>query len=284
VPEEERAGRVWLVTGCSSGIGRAVAVAALDRGHRVVATARDVARVADLAAGAPGRALALPLDVTKPDEVASAVTEALGAFGAIDVLVNNAGYGYLAAIEEGEDAEVRALFETNFFGLVAMTKAVLPGMRARRRGHVINISSMTGLVGNPGAGYYAASKFAVEGLSEALRKELAPLGVRVTLIEPGAFRTDWSGRSMRQTRHPIEAYAEHVGRRRAMIQGLDGKQTGDPRRAAEAILMVAELDDPPLRLLLGRDVYQAFREKIAGLGSSLDEWETVSLDVEFREG
>ena len=281
--DSERSAPVWLVTGCSSGISRAVAVAALARGYRVVATARDVSQVADLAAGEPARALSLPLDVTRPEQVAAAVAEAECVFGAIDVLVNNAGYGYLAAIEEGEDAEVRGLFETNFFGLVAMTKAVLPGMRARRRGHVINISSMTGLVGNPGAGYYAASKFAVEGLSEALRKELAPFGIRVTLVEPGAFRTDWSGRSMRQTRRPIEAYAEHVGTRRAMIQDLDGKQTGDPRRAAQAILMLAELDDPPLRLLLGRDVYDAFREKIAGLGASLDEWEAVSLDVEFRD-
>jgi NAD(P)-dependent dehydrogenase (short-subunit alcohol dehydrogenase family) len=273
---------VWLVTGCSSGIGRAVAAVALERGHRVVVTARDAATVADLAAGAPGRALALPLDVTRREQVAGVVAEAERAFGRIDVLVNNAGYGYLAAIEEGEEDEVRALFETNFFGLVALTKAVLPGMRARGAGHVINVTSMTGLVGNPGAGYYAASKFAVEGLSEALRKELAPLGIRVTLIEPGAFRTDWSGRSLRQTRRPHPAY-EAVSRRRAMIQGMDGKQVGDPRRAAEAILLVAGLEDPPLRLLLGRDVYEAFREKIAGLSASLDEWKSVTLDVEFRE-
>jgi len=273
---------VWLVTGCSSGIGRAVAEVALERGQRVVATARDVATVADLAAGAPDRALALPLDVTKPEQIAAAVAEAERAFGRIDVLVNNAGYGYLAAVEEGDEAEVRALFETNFFGLVAVTRAVLPGMRARGSGHVINVTSMTGLVGNPGAGYYAASKFAVEGLSEALRKELAPLGLRVTLIEPGAFRTDWSGRSLRQTRRTIDAY-EAVARRRAMIQGMDGKQVGDPRRAAEAILLVAGLEDPPLRLLLGRDVYDAFREKIAGLTASLDEWQAVTVDVEFRE-
>ena len=273
---------VWLVTGCSSGIGRAVAEVALERGQRVVATARDAASVADLAAGAPGRALALPLDVTRAEQVASAVAEAERAFGRIDVLVNNAGYGYLAAIEEGEEAEVRALFETNFFGLVATTKAVLPGMRARGSGHVINVTSMTGLVGNPGAGYYAASKFAVEGLSEALRKELAPLGIRVTLIEPGAFRTDWSGRSLRQTQRTIDAY-EAVAQRRALIQSFDGRQVGDPRRAAEAILLVAGLEDPPLRLLLGRDVYVAFRDKIAGLSASLDEWESVTLDVEFRE-
>ena len=273
---------VWIVTGCSSGIGRAVAAVALERGHRVAVTARDAATVADLAAGAPGRALALPLDVTRPEQVAAVVAETERAFGRIDVLVNNAGYGYLAAIEEGEEDEVRALFDTNFFGLVAMTKAVLPGMRARGAGHVINVTSMTGLVGNPGAGYYAASKFAVEGLSEALRKELAPLGIRVTLIEPGAFRTEWSGRSLRQTRRTIEAY-EAVARRRAMIQGMDGKQVGDPRRAAEAILLVAGLEDPPLRLLLGRDVYDAFREKIAGLTASLDEWQAVTVDVEFRE-
>jgi len=274
---------VWLVTGCSTGIGRAVAEVALERGQRVVATARDVARVADLAAAAPGRALGLPLDVTRPEQIAAAVAETERAFGRIDVLVNNAGYGYLAAVEEGEEDEVRALFETNFFGVVATTKAVLPGMRARGAGHVINVTSMTGLVGNPGAGYYAASKFAVEGLSEALRKELAPLGIRVTLIEPGAFRTAWSGSSLRQTRRSLPDY-HRVTERRAMIQGMDGKQVGDPRRAAEAILLVAGLEDPPLRLLLGRDVYDAFREKIAGLTASLDEWQSVTVDVGFREG
>jgi len=274
---------VWLITGCSSGIGRELARAALEAGHRVVLTARDPSRLADLAAAHKGRALALGLDVTDAAQVSRAAHEAERRFGRIDVLVNNAGYGYLAAIEEGEDAELRALFETNFFGLVAMIKAVLPGMRARQSGPVINVSSMAGLVANPGTGYYSASKFAVEGLTEALSRELAPFGIRVTAIEPGPFRTDWAGRSMRRTRTPIEAYAGTVGARISMIEGLDGKQSGDPRRAALAILRVAELPDPPLHLLLGPDVLDAFRAKLADLERSIGEWEPVSRDMGFRD-
>lgn len=272
---------VWLITGCSSGIGRAIAVAALDRGHRVVVTARDVERVKDLAARYPEQSLAVPLDVTKADQVAAAVGEAERVFGGIDVLVNNAGYGYLAAIEEGEDAEVRAMFETNFFGVVAMVKATLPGMRQRGSGHIINISSMTGLVANPAAGYYASSKFALEALTEALSKEVQPLGIRVTAVEPGAFRTDWSGRSMKESRTVIDAYASTVGVRRALIRSVDGRQPGDPKRAAAAVLMVAESENPPLHLLLGRDIYEAFQAKLSGWRESLAEWEAVTLDTDF---
>jgi NAD(P)-dependent dehydrogenase (short-subunit alcohol dehydrogenase family) len=275
--------RVWLVTGCSTGLGREIARAALERGERVALTARDPARVADLAAAHPDRACALELDVTDAAQVARAVAEAERRFGRIDVLVNNAGYGYLAAIEEGEDAEVRALFETNFFGTLAVTKAVLPGMRERRAGHLVNISSMAGLVANPGTGYYSASKFAVEALSEALSRELAPFGIRVTAVEPSAFRTEWAGRSMRQTRTPIDAYAGTVGARVAMIRGLDGKQPGDPRRAAEAILRAVDHPDPPLHLLLGADVVAALRAKLSDLARSLDAWEDVARDVGFRD-
>jgi NAD(P)-dependent dehydrogenase (short-subunit alcohol dehydrogenase family) len=274
---------VWLITGCSSGIGRVLAQAALERGHRVAATARDPATLRELAAAHPERALALALDVTRADQVARAVAEAERRFGRIDVLVNNAGYGYLAAIEEGEDAEVRAMFETNFFGAVATIKAVLPGMRARRAGHVINVSSMAGLVANPGTGYYSASKWALEALTESLSRELAPFGVRVTAVEPGPFRTDWAGRSMRQTRAPLEAYARTVGARRAMIEALDGRQPGDPRRAAEAILRVAEHPDPPLHLLLGPSVVDALRERLANLAREVDAWESVSRDVDFPD-
>ena len=274
--------RVWLITGCSSGIGRELARAALEAGDCVALSARDAATLRDLAGIHPERALALALDVTDAGQVSRAVSEAERRFGRIDVLVNNAGYGYLAAIEEGEEAEVRALFETNFFGLVAMIRAVLPGMRARRSGHVVNVSSMAGLVANPGTGYYSSSKFAVEGLSEALSRELAPFGIRVTAVEPGAFRTDWSGRSMRRTRTPLAAYADTVGARVAMIQGLDGRQRGDPRRAAAAILRVVAHPDPPLHLLLGPEVVEALRGKLADLERSLAEWEAVSLDVDFR--
>jgi NAD(P)-dependent dehydrogenase (short-subunit alcohol dehydrogenase family) len=204
---------VWFITGCSTGLGRALARTILEGGGRAVVTARDARHVQDLTAGHEGRALALALDVNDPAQVAHAVKQTDATFGSLDVLVNNAGYGYLAAIEEGEDAEIRAMFETNVFGLIAMTKAALPGMRARGRGHIVNISSIGGLVGFPGSGYYNATKFAVEGLSEALAEELKPLGLGVTIVEPGPFRTDWAGRSLRKAAHAIEAYHETAGKR-----------------------------------------------------------------------
>ncbi|MBK7251860.1 MAG: SDR family NAD(P)-dependent oxidoreductase [Gammaproteobacteria bacterium] len=276
------ADRVWLITGCSSGIGRELALAALAKGERVAVTARDVTKVHDIVASAPGRALALALDVTKPEQVGSAVGEAERMLGCIDVLVNNAGYGYLAAIEEGDEADVRALFETNYFGMVAMIRAVLPGMRARGRGHIINVSSMTGLVGNPGVGYYASTKWAMEGFSEALRKELAPLGIRVSLVEPGAIRTEWAGGSLKQSPASLAAYALTVGARRTMIRGAHGTQAGDPRRVAEAIVMLSALEDPPMRLLLGRDVFEMFSAKLDEMKASLEQWRAVSLDVDYR--
>ena len=197
------------------------------------------------------------------------------------MLVNNAGYGYLSAVEEGEDDEIRAMFETNVFGLFTLTRAVLPGMRARRQGHIINISSVGGLVGNPGSGYYAATKFAVEGFSEALAKEVAPLGLRVTLIEPGPFRTDWAGRSLRQSRNWIEDYAATSGQRRREISGYSGQQPGDPVRAAEAIIQVTEAERPPLHLVLGRPGLEMVRGKLAELNRDLETWEDVTLAADF---
>jgi NAD(P)-dependent dehydrogenase (short-subunit alcohol dehydrogenase family) len=271
----------WLITGCSSGIGRHIALAALAKGHRVAVTARKPATVEDLVAKHPDQAMALALDVTKRDQVAHAVGETERAFGSIDVLVNNAGYGYMAAVEEGEDDAVRAMFDTNYFGAVDMIKATLPGMRRQGRGHIINISSMTGLVANPPNIYYSSSKFALEALTEGLAKEVAPFGIRVTAIEPGAVRTDWSTRSMKEARQPIEAYAATVGARKTLIKATGSKFPGDPRRVADAVLMVTELDDPPLHLLLGHDVYHAYREKLAGLMESVEEWKSVTLDVNF---
>ena len=271
----------WLITGCSSGIGRHIALAALARGHNVAVTARNPTVVGDIVAEHRDRAVALALDVTDRDQVAHAVGETERAFGGIDVLVNNAGYGYMAAVEEGEDDAVRAMFDTNYFGVVEMIKTTLPGMRRRGRGHIINISSMTGLVANPPNVYYSSTKFALEALTEGLAKEVAPFGIRVTAIEPGAFRTDWSTRSMKETRRPIEAYAETVGARKALIKAAGSKFPGDPRRVADAVLMVSELDDPPLHLLLGHDVYNAYREKLSGLVKSIEEWESVTLDVGF---
>ena len=271
----------WLITGCSTGIGREIARAALEVGHSVAVTARNVDAVADFVDQFGDRALALPLDVTDRDQITSAVGSVEKTFGGIDVLVNNAGYGYMAAVEEGEDAEVRKLFDTNYFGVVDTLKAVLPGMRARRSGHVINISSMTGLVANPPNAYYSSTKFALEALTEALAKEVGPLGIKVTAIEPGAFRTDWAARSMQESSTPIGDYDDNVGSRKTLIKQFADHLPGDPRKVAEAVLMIAGLDEPPLRLLLGRDVLAAVREKIADLTASIDHWESVTKNVNF---
>ena len=272
---------VWLITGCSTGFGREIAMAALAKGHRVAVTARDPSAVADIVEPHGGRALALALDVTDRVAIDAAVAATLEAFGSIDVLVNNAGYGYMAAVEEGEDEEVRRLFDTNYFGVVQLVKAVLPGMRERRRGHIVNISSMTGLVTNPPNVYYSSTKYALEALTEGLSKELEPFGIGVTAIEPGGFRTDWGSRSMRETSTPIAAYDETVGARRQMIKAVADSLPGDPRRVADAVLMVTELEDPPLHLLLGHDVLQAFRQKLQDLSKSIEKWESVTRDVNF---
>jgi len=274
----------WFITGCSTGIGREITRAALEAGHSVAATARDASSVADFVKDFGDRAIALPLDVTDRDQIAAAVAATEAAFGGIDVLVNNAGYGYMAAVEEGDDAEVRKLFDTNYFGVVDTLKAVLPGMRARRSGHIVNISSMTGLVANPPNAYYSSTKFALEALTEALSKEVAPLGIKVTAIEPGAFRTDWASRSMQESSTPIGDYDENVGTRKTMIKEFAAHLPGDPRKVAEAVLMVTALDEPPLRLLLGRDVLAAVREKIAAMTASIDEWESVTKNVNFPKG
>ena len=269
--------RVWLITGCSSGIGREIAKVALETGARVAVSARDAGRVRDLADAYPDRALALALDVTRSEQVVDAVAATESAFGRIDVLVNNAGYGYLAAIEEGEEEEVRALFDTNFFGVIAMIKAVLPGMRARRSGLIVNVSSMTGLVSRPGVVYYSASKFALESLSEGLSKELTPFGIQVSVVKPGAFNTDYTGRSMKETARPLADYADTVGVRRQLVRDVHGKLPGDPRDVGEAVVRLSRLEKPPLHLLVGRDAYEACREKVEGLKASISEWEQINL-------
>jgi len=274
----------WFITGCSTGLGRALAERVLERGYKAVLTARDPKSLETLAARYPGRALAIALDVTDGKQRDRAVAEAERTFGGIDVLVNNAGYGYLAAIEEGEDAEIRAMFETNVFALAALTRSVLPGMRKRGRGHVINLSSIGGLIGNPASGYYCATKFAVEGISEALSKEVGPLGLKVTLIEPGPFRTDFQGRSIHTSKQRIDAYAETVAVRRTQLAASSGKQPGDPVRAADAIIRVFESADPPLHLVLGKIGVGRVREKLNDLLHSMDEWNDVSLGADFPEG
>jgi NAD(P)-dependent dehydrogenase (short-subunit alcohol dehydrogenase family) len=247
----------WLITGCSTGLGRALAEAVIAAGHNAVVTARDAERVADLADRATDRVLAVPLDVTDPDQVTSVVRQAEQRFGGVDVLVNNAGYGYRAAVEEGDEGDVRTLFETHFFGPIAMIKAVLRGMRARRAGAIVNISTIGVQIMPMGSGYYAASKAALEGMSGALYAELKPLGISVTVVEPGAVRTDFAGRSLTQSSTVIDDYAETAGKRRKEHDTAHGTQPGDP--AASAIISAVESDEPPAFLLLGTDALTTFR-------------------------
>ena len=275
---------VWFITGCSTGFGRELARYALDRNYRVVVTARKPAEIADLAVGHEAHALLLPLDVTRPDQIAASVAAAEARFGRIDVLVNNAGIGYFGAIEESDDPEVRRMFEINFWGLANMTRAVLPGMRARRAGHIVNISSMGGVRGAPAVGYYNATKFALEGFSEALAQETAPLGIKVLIVEPSGFRTDWAGRSANETPHPIADYDATAGARQRMIRGYNGKQPGDPARAAAAIVKAVEAPDAPLRLMLGKAALAAGRGKVEALSRDFESWAAVTEGADFPTG
>ena len=271
---------VWLITGCSSGLGRAVATYALDRGDRVVVTARKLDAVVPLARAYGDHALPLALDVTDPASVTAAVSTAEGIFGNIDVVVNNAGYGYLSAIEEGEDSAVRQLFDTNVHGVVTVLKAVLPGMRARRAGRVINVSSFGGLAAFPATGYYHATKFALEGLSESLAAELAPLGVHVTIVEPGGMRTEWAGASMQESPIRIADYEGTAGKRRESTLGVSGRQPGDPARAAAAIAAIVDSDDPPLRLLLGSDALGGVRARLNRLSGEVAANEALTISAD----
>ncbi len=272
---------VWLITGCSTGFGREFARAALAHGFRVLATARDVQKLGELIVGYEDRARALTLDVTNVDHIRRAVSEAEQVFGRIDVLVNNAGYGYLAAVEEGEENDIRAIFETNFFGLAAMIRAVLPGMRARRHGSIVNIASVGGIIGFPGSGYYAATKFAVEGLSESLAREVEPLGIRVLLVEPGPFRTDWAGRSLKQSPVFIGDYEQTSGHRRREIAKVSGTQPGDPARAAEAVIKVLDSAAPPAHLVLGREGINNVERQLRSMLNEIDLWRQTSLGTDF---
>src|ERR1700760_247892 len=271
----------WLITGCSTGLGRALAEAVIGAGHNAVVTARDVAKVADLADTATQRVLPVALDVTQPDQVTAAIQRADERFGGIDVLVNNAGYGYRAAVEEGDDAEVRTLFETHFFGTVAMIKAVLPDMRARRSGAIVNISSIGATVTPVASGYYAAAKAAIEGVSGSLRGELAPLGISVTVVEPGAFRTDFAGRSLVESSTVIDDYAGTAGQRRKENDTMHGTQAGDPAKGAAAIITAVESGEPPSFLLLGPDALTIYREVAEGRATEIDAWEQLTTGTNF---
>jgi NAD(P)-dependent dehydrogenase (short-subunit alcohol dehydrogenase family) len=280
-PTKQEIMTTWLITGCSTGLGRAFAEAVLARGDNAVVTARDAAKVRDLAEKHPDTALALPLDVTDDAQVTAAVAAAEERFGGVDVLVNNAGYGYRAAVEEGEDGPVQQLFDTHVFGAVRTIKAVLPGMRARRSGTIVNLSSIGARICPEGSGYYAAVKAAIEALTLSLRKEVAPLGITAMVVEPGGFRTDFAGRSLTQSAQPIADYADTAGRRRKEHDTVHGTQQGDPARAAAVLITAVESDRPPYMLLLGDDASDGFRAALDSLRSEVDAWESVSRSTGF---
>ena len=270
---------VWFITGCSTGFGRELAKQVLECGYRVVVTARQRAEVKDLAG--LGESLVLKLDVTNQGQINAAIKAAEKKFGRIDVLVNNAGIGYFAAVEESEEKEVRRMFEINVFGLSRMIHAALPGMRKRRQGFIVNFSSIGGLCSFPSVGYYNATKFAVEGLSEALWQEAEPLGIKVMLVEPSGFRTDWAGRSANESKRQIEDYSMTAGAWRKQVRAISGKQPGDPVRAAQAIIKAVESEKPPHHLLLGNDAYEGAIAKLEVLRKEFVTWEAVSRGADF---
>ncbi|GAA4983601.1 oxidoreductase [Actinopolymorpha pittospori] len=291
---------VWFVTGASRGLGREIALAALDRGDQVVATGRDAdAVVAALDSAvdtdaavtaldaAPPDLLVVPLDVTDTAQAKNAIDAALTRFGRIDVLVNNAGFGIIGAIEEISDAQTRALFDVNVFGLLTVTRAVLPVLRRQRSGHIVNIGSIGGYSqypGKGGAGIYAASKFAVEGITEALLGDLDGLGVKATVVEPGSFRTEFLGSSsVRLAADVIDDYEATAGRRRAGVHDENGTQRGDPRKAAEAIVDVTKVENPPTRLQLGPDSVARVEEKIALVAKELDTWRQLGQATDYDD-
>jgi NAD(P)-dependent dehydrogenase (short-subunit alcohol dehydrogenase family) len=276
--------KVWLITGCSTGFGRELAKLVLQLGYKAGVAARNTDDVKDIVADYPDTAIALKLDVTKADEITAAVAAVKQKFGQIDVLVNNAGIGYFGAIEESEEDEVRRMFEINFWGLANMTKEVLPIMRAQHSGHILNISSIGGLRSFPGVGFYNATKYAVDGYSESLAKETANLGIKVTVVAPSGFRTDWAGRSANNSKVVIDDYKDTAGANKDAIRGYSGKQPGDPERAAQAIVKAVEAEHPPLRLLLGKAALNGARLKLQELKNDFDTWEETTTSADFPEG
>lgn len=271
--------KVWLITGCSTGFGRELALAALQNGDKVAVTARNTIDIKDIV-GENENALAVTLDVTKPSEISNAIDVTMNKWGRIDVLVNNAGIGYFGAVEESEDDAVRKMFEINFFGLANITQKVLPIMRKQRSGHIVNIASIGGLRAFPAVGFYNATKFAVDGLSEALSKEVEPLGIKVIIVAPSGFRTDWAGRSAENTTVKIDDYATTAGQNQSGIRGNSGNQPGDPVLAAKAIIKAVEAANPPLRLLLGAAALKGGRTKLEELKADFDAWEETTVGAD----
>ncbi|WP_437963546.1 oxidoreductase [Sorangium sp. So ce260] len=279
--EPKQMKRVWLVTGASRGFGAEITKAALAAGGAVVATARDPGRITERF-GTSEALLPVALDVTDERSVAAAVETAIARFGRIDVLVNNAGYGILGAVEETSGDEVRRVYETNVFGLLAVTRAVLPQLRKQRSGHILNLSSIGGYRSGPGFGIYCSTKFAIEGISEALHAELAPLGIHVTSLEPGYFRTEFfESKSMVETDNVIADYANTLGKVRSLVKTVSGQQRGDPARLARVVVDLVGEEDPPLRLPLGSDTVAAIEAKHAFVEQELDAWRAVSVSTDF---
>jgi NAD(P)-dependent dehydrogenase (short-subunit alcohol dehydrogenase family) len=272
--------RLLLITGVSSGFGGALAQQALLAGHRVVGTVRSKTARQDFEALAPGRAFGRLLDVTDAAAIDAFVASVEAGIGAIDVLVNNAGYGHEGILEESTLDELRHQFEVNVFGPAALIKAVLPHMRARRRGHILNITSMGGFITLPGIAWYCGSKFALEGISEVLGKEVAPFGIHVTAVAPGSFRTDWAGRSMARAPRSIEDYDALFDPIRSAREAKSGHQLGDPVKAAQAMLQIIDSDAPPSHLLLGSDALQLVRAKLASMGDNIDAWEPLTCSTD----
>jgi NAD(P)-dependent dehydrogenase (short-subunit alcohol dehydrogenase family) len=273
----------WMITGSSTGLGRHLAETVLQAGHNVMVTARNLDDVADLLTLFPDTALGVTLDLSDTALIATAVQQGLDRFGQIDVLVNNAGYGYRSAVEEGDEADVDRLFAVNFFGPVALIKAVLPGMRARRSGTIVNLSSIAVRITPAGSGYYAAVKGALEGISGSLRKELKPLGISVIVVEPGGFRTDFGGRSLRQSADPIADYAETAGRRRKENDTTNPGRLGDPAKAAQAMIAAVESPDPPQILVLGQASVEMFRAELDARRDELNAWEPVGTNTSIDD-
>lgn len=272
--------KVWFITGCSTGFGRALAVQALEQGHRVAVAARKIKDIQDIL-DRYKNALGVELDMTKPELLKAGVEKVTQVFKTIDILVNNAGIGYFGSLEESEEKEVRYMFEVNFFGLTKLTQLVLPFMRKQRSGHVINISSIGGFVGFPALSFYNATKFAVAGLSEALAKEIAPLGIHVTIVCPSGFRTDWAGRSANEAASSIEDYQLTAQANKDNIRGYSGKQPGDPVRAAKAIIKATEAKQPPLYLLLGEAAFKNATRKLDDIKNDFDTWKETTIQADF---
>lgn len=275
--------RIWFITGASTGFGRLLAEQILESGGRVIATARRPEQIADLQKNYPENAIAIQLDVTDPAAIEEAVRVALARFGRVDVLVNNAGYGLAGAIEEASEAEFMPVFETNVFGLIRVTRALLPHFRKQKSGNIVNLSSIGGLIGSPGWGFYNASKFAVNGFSEALAAEMSPLGVHVTIVEPGPFRTDFLGRSGVEAKERIADYDETAGKTRQYFHDQAGKQAGDPARAVKAIIAAVEAEHPPRHLVLGRLAFDRMHARLELWKRELTAWEETSTGADFEE-